>query len=444
MIANNGTFRNYTTVLSSNPTKQPLGININTGEPYSVFIVEDSVLFRTALKRSLAKLSFMVSGEAGNGLQAINQIKDMNVKPDIICVDQEMPIMNGMETIKEVKKLFPKIKIMLVTSHNEGQFVKEVLQVGVNGYIVKPFETDTIIRKFAVVLGRKDIIGTFDNKIEKIDLSKIRLPNLPLVFANVVNFDVDDPKNGVAELEKIISPDIAVASTIIRTANSAYYGRSGTIRNLRDAITLIGIKVVRRMVINQYDKTLSNPLKDPVFVKYLRELPVLTSLISYDLLTPLNLKALAGDIFIVSLLRKIGMNILALNFVEKYLKVLRLYEFGVKSLYDLERDEIGIDSVEIGIRAFAIWKMPEYFTNVIAHQNFGMSEIADVSDIDRVSRLAEILAKNMKKITLMEKENELVYAIFKFYKAPEGTLELFGEDYLNMIVDHPFMRIVNG
>ncbi len=99
MIANNGTFRNYTTVLSSNPTKQPLGININTGEPYSVFIVEDSVLFRTALKRSLAKLSFMVSGEAGNGLQAINQIKDMNVKPDIICVDQEMPIMNGMETI---------------------------------------------------------------------------------------------------------------------------------------------------------------------------------------------------------------------------------------------------------------------------------------------------------------------------------------------------------
>lgn len=431
-------------MLGSNPTKLPLGININTGEPYSVFIVEDSVLFRTALKRSLAKLSFMVSGEAGDGLHAINQIKEMHVKPDIVCVDQEMPVMNGMETIREIKKEYPKMKIMLITSHNEGQFVKQVLQVGVHGYIVKPFETDTIIRKFAVVLGRRDIVGSFDDKIERIDLSKIRLPNLPLVFANVVNFDVDDPKNGVAELEKIIGPDIAVTSSIIRSANSAYYGRSGTIRNLRDAITLIGIKVAKRMVINQYDKALSDPLKDPAFVKYLRELPVLTSLISYDLLTPLNLKSLSHDIFVVSLLRKIGMNILALNFHEKYLKILRLYEFGVKSLYDLERDEIGIDSIDIGRRAFQIWKMPEYFVKVISHQNFNAAELEVVSDIDRVSRLAEILAKRMKNITVMEKEIELIPTILNHYKAPEGTLELFGEDYLHMIEDHPFMRIANG
>ncbi|HMV44364.1 MAG TPA: HDOD domain-containing protein, partial [Leptospiraceae bacterium] len=404
-------------MLGSNLAKLPLGVNLTTREPYNVFIVEDSVLFRTALKRTLAKLSFSVIGEAGDGLHALNQLKEMHIKPDIICVDQEMPVMNGMETIKEVKNLYPKMKIMLITSHNEGAFVKQVLQVGVHGYIVKPFETDTIIRKFSVILGRRDILGSFDEKIEKIDLSKIRLPNLPLVFASVVNFDVDDPKNGVAELEKIISPDIAMTSTIIRSANSAYYGRSGSIRNLKDAITLIGTKITRRMVINEFDKTLTNPLKDPVFVKYLRELPVLTSLISYDLLTPLNLKTLAADIFVVSLLRKIGMNILALNFVEKYLKVLRLYEFGVKSLYDLERDEIGIDSIEIGARAFEIWKMPSHFVKVIAHQGFNKEELEVVSDIDRVSRLAEILAKQMRKIAVTDREKELAPLILQYHKA---------------------------
>lgn len=431
-------------MLGSTPQKLPLGININTREPFNVFIVEDSMLFRTALKRTLARLSFNVSGEAGDGLHALNQLKEMHVKPDIICVDQEMPVMNGMETIKEIKKQYPKMKIMLITSHNEGAFVKQVLQVGVHGYIVKPFETDTVIRKFALVLGRRDIISSFDDKIEKLDLSKIRLPNLPLVFANVVNFDVDDPKNGVAELEKILSPDIAITSTIIRTANSAYYGRSGSIRSLKDAVTLIGIKVVKRMVINEFDKTLTNPLKDQLYVKYLRDLPVLTSLISYDLLTPLKLKSLAADIFVVSLLRKIGMNILALNFVERYLKVLRLYEFGVKSLYELERDELGIDSIEIGKRAFEIWKMPDYFIKVIAHQGFNQDEMEVVSDIDRVSRLAEILAKKMRNIAVTEKENALVPTILQFYKSPEGTLELFGKDYLHMIEDHPFMRIANG
>jgi hypothetical protein len=54
-------------VLGSTPQKLPLGININTREPFNVFIVEDSMLFRTALKRTLARLSFNVSGEAVNG-----------------------------------------------------------------------------------------------------------------------------------------------------------------------------------------------------------------------------------------------------------------------------------------------------------------------------------------------------------------------------------------
>ena len=44
----------------------------------------------------------------------------------------------------------------------------------------------------------------------------------------------------------------------------------------------------------------------------------------------------------------------------------------------------------------------------------------------------------------MEKETELIPTILNHHKAPEGTLELFGEDYLSMIVDHPFMRIANG
>ena len=112
-------------MLGSSPTKLPLGININTREPFNVFIVEDSVLFRTALKRTLAKLSFNVSGEAGDGLHALNQLKEMHVKPDIICVDQEMPIMNGMETIKEIKNQYPKMRVMLITSHNEGAFVSK-------------------------------------------------------------------------------------------------------------------------------------------------------------------------------------------------------------------------------------------------------------------------------------------------------------------------------
>lgn len=426
-----------------NHIKLPLGINVATREPYKVYLVEDSVLFRTALKRTLARLNFDIAGEAANGLNALNYLMKAPIKPDIVCVDQEMPIMDGTTAIKEIKKLFPKMRIMLITSHNEGGFVKEVLQLGIHGYIVKPFEAETIIRKFSMLLGRKDILASFEDKIEKIDLSRIRIPNLPAVFSQVVAFDVENPENGIVDLERIISPDIGIASNLIRVANSAYYGRSGKIRNLREAISLIGLKMTKSMVVNEYNKALNVNLKEPVFTKHLRELPVLSSLVAFDLVKPLALKNLAEDIFTISLLRKIGMNILALNFKEPYLKVLKLAEFAVKSQYELERDEIGIDSIKMGLKVFEIWKMPELILKVVANQDFTELDIPNVSDLDRVTRLAELLAKKMLKINIMEKDNSMITVLLNHHKAPIETEDLFGEDYYQMIQDHPFLKIIN-
>jgi two-component system, chemotaxis family, chemotaxis protein CheY len=427
-----------------NPDKIPLGLKISNKEPYNVFVVDDSPTIRLFIKRSLVRLNFNVTGEANNGEQAIDRLKQGSIIPDIVCVDQEMPIMNGIQTIKEIKKFFPNMKIVFITSHSEGHFVKEVLQLGVHSYIVKPFDLESLTRKLAVLLGRKDILGVLDKEIDKIDLSQIRLPNLPSVFTYVVSFDLEDPKNGIAELEKIISPDVSFSSSIIRSANSAFYGRSGTIRNLKDAISVMGIKEARRLVIDQYNRTLSNPLKEDIFVKHLREMPVLSSLISHDILAPLKLKNLESDIFVVSMMKKIGMNILALNFKDKYHKILKLYEYGVKSLYDLERDEIGYDSTEIGKKAFEIWKMPEHFIKVIAFQNFNKDEAEFLTDMDRVTRISELIAKRLHKISLTEKENDLIPAILSFYNKPASIIDIFNQDYFEMINDHPFMQSLNG
>ncbi len=122
------------------------------------------------------------------------------------------------------------------------------------------------------MLGRKDLLPkeTIVHKSTTIDLGKIQIPPLPAVVMKVLTFESDNPHGGSAEMEKILSPDIGISTNIIRIANSAYYGRSGTIQSLKDAITLLGTKTIKNLIFLEYNKKINKSLKPPLFFKHLR------------------------------------------------------------------------------------------------------------------------------------------------------------------------------
>ncbi|MBK9500529.1 MAG: HDOD domain-containing protein [Leptospiraceae bacterium] len=83
------------------------------------------------------------------------------------------------------------------------------------------------------MLGRAGIINASDATAKTIRLSDLAIPPLPMVAIKVMSFDTDNPAGGSEELEKIISPDQAITTDIMKIANSSYYGRSGKINTLR-------------------------------------------------------------------------------------------------------------------------------------------------------------------------------------------------------------------
>lgn len=420
----------------------PLGINPKTGDSYKVMIVEDSVIERTLLKRFLARKNFRIIGEAQDGKSAIENIGAIAVKPDIVVIDHEMPIMDGLTAIKKLKPQYPEMKFFMVTNHSESNLIQELVQIKINAFILKPIDELKLLEKIAQALGRKDLIAK-EVKVytsNTIDLSKVRIPPLPNVVIKALQFDPSDPTSGSAELEKIVSPDTAISTNIIRVANSAYYGRSGSIHNLKDAITLLGAKTVKNLVFLEFNKKMNKGLRATIYEKHLKESPLLTALISFDLVNPFDLKKIREDVFLASLFRKIGMTVFALNF-DKYKEVLKIYEFGGKDLYEIEKDEFKIDSIQLGIKIFKLWKMPEFFQDVIANQNFTVEQIPSVTDADRITRLSEILSKVMLGMTINEKDEGMKKKIFEYYKIPEEVQELFGEDYFQNIKDHPFFSL---
>jgi two-component system response regulator NreC len=103
--------------------------------PIRVVLADDHVLVRQGLKSLLEREGFHVVGEASDGQEVLRQVKSL--QPDIAVMDITMPILNGLIAARELTHSLPKTKIILLTQHDEDQYVSEALEAGVMGYVLK-------------------------------------------------------------------------------------------------------------------------------------------------------------------------------------------------------------------------------------------------------------------------------------------------------------------
>jgi DNA-binding NarL/FixJ family response regulator len=103
-----------------------------------IILVDDEVLFRKGISFLLTReKNIEVLFEASNGLELIEFLKGNNPKPDIIIMDLKMPFLNGIEATKIIRRDFPEIKIIALTSYDSKSFIANMVDVGAVSYLVK-------------------------------------------------------------------------------------------------------------------------------------------------------------------------------------------------------------------------------------------------------------------------------------------------------------------
>jgi two-component system response regulator NreC len=103
--------------------------------PVRIVLADDHVLVRQSLRSLLEREGFQVVGEASDGQEALRLAESF--QPDIAVIDISMPILNGLNAAREMSRSSPKTKTILLTQHDEGQYVSEALDAGVKGYVLK-------------------------------------------------------------------------------------------------------------------------------------------------------------------------------------------------------------------------------------------------------------------------------------------------------------------
>jgi len=112
--------------------------------PPRVLLADDHALIRQGLKALLESQGFQVVGEASDG-QATLRSAEMT-HPDVAILDISMPVLNGMDAARELKKSSPKTKIILLTQHDEDQYVTEALRAGAKGYVLKSQAAEDLVQ----------------------------------------------------------------------------------------------------------------------------------------------------------------------------------------------------------------------------------------------------------------------------------------------------------
>ena len=115
--------------------------------PYSILIVDDNDLMRTLLRGILRSEAFQLISEAKNGVLALEAIEKS--KPDIVFLDVMMPEMGGLEALQAIKAKYPEIIVIMITGNPSAENVKESIEGGAGGFIVKPFNSAKVIDTLA-------------------------------------------------------------------------------------------------------------------------------------------------------------------------------------------------------------------------------------------------------------------------------------------------------
>lgn len=115
-----------------------------------VLLVEDQEIVRRGLKTLLeTKPDLQVVGEAEHGQQAIEQLINLSKEtqlPDVIVMDIRMPVMNGVEATQLICQQFPDIKILVLTTFNDTEYVSAALRFGAKGYLLKDTPADELAK----------------------------------------------------------------------------------------------------------------------------------------------------------------------------------------------------------------------------------------------------------------------------------------------------------
>lgn len=153
--------------------------------PYRIVLADDHMMFRQGIRRIIEEIAGLeVVGEIGDGIKILEVLK--KTKPHMIILDISMPNLRGIEAIREIKKAFPDMKVLILTMHKSKEYLYHAFSAGAEGYLIKEDADTELVSAVETIRRGKAYISPLlsselpDDLIQKYIEGKLKPPFEPL------------------------------------------------------------------------------------------------------------------------------------------------------------------------------------------------------------------------------------------------------------------------
>jgi HD-like signal output (HDOD) protein len=310
---------------------------------------------------------------------------------DVIVCDMRMPVMDGATLLQQVKRDYPETTRIVLSGQAEHEGTLRALAIA-HQFLSKPCDGDVLrgviertcaLRALLVNDTVKQIIGRVH-----------RLPSEPGIYWELMKA-ASRPNVSTKEVAAIVEREPAMTAKVLQLVNSAYFGLARRVTSIQDAITYLGLDLVKALTLTA--QVFKSP--DGAAIRGLS----LTALQKHSLLTARLAGAFASspkqreEAFTAAMVHEIGQVVLALGFPDRFPEVAQTRRDPQPPQYLIERELFEVTHAEVGAYLLGSWGLPFTIVEAVAfHHEPGLASTGD-SELLTVVHVAAALAHRHAK-----------------------------------------------
>jgi DNA-binding NarL/FixJ family response regulator len=175
-------------------------------DAYTIILADDHVMFREGIRKIIERIEgALISGEVNDGLELLELLKKSS--PNLVILDISMPNLRGLEAIREIKKTYPKVKILVLTMHQKKEFLRQALRDGADGFLLKEDAGSELIRAVQTVRnGGKYLSSLLTNVLKSLAVEEEKTEVLTIREKEVLKLLTEGKRTKEIAVALYISP----------------------------------------------------------------------------------------------------------------------------------------------------------------------------------------------------------------------------------------------
>ncbi|MBI4804827.1 MAG: HDOD domain-containing protein [Desulfovibrio sp.] len=317
-----------------------------------ILFVDDEQNILTSFRLSLRPMrekwdmSFALGGQEALAILAENP-------HEVVVSDMRMPGMDGAQLLREVRRLYPESVRIILSGFSEEESVLKAVELA-HQYLGKPCRPVDLIRAIDNSLSLRDVLAS--RQLKSIVARLESLPTLPAIYNQLVAA-LSNENSTLKELGDIVSQDVSMVASILRLANSAFFGLPTRVASIHHAVNHLGGQTLRALVLGTH---LFSSLKDvdqhPFSIKMLWEHSLRVACFARSI-TDVDgaQQSDCDDSFIAGMLHDVGKLVLATNMEKEFGQVLAMVRAKNCPVHVAEREILGATHAEVGAYLMGLW-----------------------------------------------------------------------------------------